>query len=115
MLERLIHMILPTIIAAIELIGIFVVTVGTAKAFVHYLSTMMGKKQHAYKLELASAMATGLEFKMAAEILKTVLVQNMSDLAILGVIIILRALLSFIIHIEIRENQADEPVASRVD
>ena len=44
----------------------------------------------------------GLEFKMAAEILKTVLVQSMEELYMLGAVILLRALLSLLIHYEIK-------------
>ena len=37
MLEQLIEQILPVIISVIELIGIFIVTVGTLRAFFYYL------------------------------------------------------------------------------
>ena len=47
----------------------------------------------------------GLEFKMAAEILKTVLVQEMSELYVLGAVILLRALLSVLIHFEMKYNE----------
>lgn len=104
MLEEIIHTILPGIIALIELIGIFVVTVGAIKAFGHYLCTLVGRGSYAVKFELANAMATGLEFKMAAEILKTVLIRDLKELLILGSIILLRALLSFMIHIEIKTS-----------
>ena len=53
-------------------------------------------------MELANGLATALEFKMAAEILKTVLVREMSELLILGAVIALRALLSLLIHFELR-------------
>ena len=39
---------------------------------------------------------------MAAEILKTVLVRNLQELVILGAVILLRALLSFLIHFEMK-------------
>ena len=50
------------------------------------------------KSQLASGLALSLEFKMAAEILKTVLVRDMTELMVLGAVIILRALRSFLIH-----------------
>ena len=40
-----------------------------------------------------------------AEILKTVLVREMSELLILGAVIILRALLSLLIHFELKSSQ----------
>ena len=46
--------------------------------------------------------ALSLEFKMAAEILKTVLVRDLKELLVLGAVILLRALLSFLIHFEMK-------------
>ena len=43
---------------------------------------------------------------MAAEILKTVLIRDFGELLVLGAVIILRALLSFLIHFEM--NHAGE-------
>ena len=72
-MEQLIETILPHIIALIELIGIFIVTVGTLRAFWYYLLNLFHIRQYKVKHELANSLATGLEFKMAAEILNTVL------------------------------------------
>ncbi|MBR6739231.1 MAG: DUF1622 domain-containing protein, partial [Oscillospiraceae bacterium] len=50
-------------------------------------------------------LASGLEFKMAAEILKTVLVRSLDELVILGAVILLRALLSVLIHVEMKAEE----------
>jgi uncharacterized membrane protein len=104
MAEHIIETILPPIIACIELVGIFVVTVAAVKAFYSYLKGQITHKEMDVKFELANGLATGLEFKMAAEILKTVLVRDLNELLILGAIILLRALLSFMIHIEMKNS-----------
>ena len=49
-------------------------------------------------------MATGLEFKLAAEILKTVLIQSLSELLILGSIFLLRVLMTIVIEWEMKED-----------
>ena len=54
------------------------------------------------KFQLAEGLATSLEFKMAAEILKTVLVRDLNELMVLGAVILLRALLSLLIHVEMK-------------
>ena len=54
------------------------------------------------KFALANGLALSLEFKMAAEILKTVLVRDLKELLVLGAVILLRALLSFLIHFEMK-------------
>ena len=105
MLEQLIETILPPIISLCELIGIFVVTVSALRAFYQYLKALFTKAPTDFKFELAQGLATGLEFKMAAEILKTVLVRTLAELAVLCAMILLRALLSLMIHVEIREGR----------
>ncbi|MDD3244510.1 MAG: DUF1622 domain-containing protein, partial [Eubacteriales bacterium] len=89
-IEKVIELVLPPIIGVLELMGIFVVAVSAARAFAEYLGNSFLHRHYALQFELADGLATGLEFKMAAEILKTVLVREMSELLILGAVIILR-------------------------
>ena len=103
-LENIISQILPVIISVCELIGIFVVTVSAITAFWGYLKGLIAHRSTNFKFELAQGLASGLEFKMAAEILKTVLVRNLDELVILGAVILLRALLSLLIHVEMKSQ-----------
>ena len=105
MLEHLIARILPTIISLCELIVIFVVIISSIQAFIQYLREQFTRKRTNFKFELARGLASGLEFKMAAEILKTVLVQNLEELFILAAVILLRALLTFLIHLEMKAER----------
>ena len=59
------------------------------------------------KIYLARGLALGLEFKMGSEILRTVVVRQWSEIAIVGGIIVLRAALSFLIHWEIKEEKKE--------
>lgn len=102
MLESLIELVLPTIISACELMGIFVVAVSALKAFVLYCRGLLTHHPCNVKFDLANGLATSLEFKMAAEILKTVLVRDLNELMVLGAVILLRALLSLLIHFEMK-------------
>lgn len=115
MLEHLIEQLLPVIISLLELMGIFVVSWSALSAFWQYLQNTFFRKQYAYQSNLANGLAAGLEFKMAAEILKTVLVREMSELLILGAVILLRALLSFLIHFELKgtHHQASDKPESK--
>ena len=45
---------------------------------------------------------------MAAEILKTVLVRDKEELIVLGAVILLRAILSFLIHFEMKQTHSTE-------
>lgn len=106
MLEHYIELFLPEIVSLLEIMGIIVIAVGCLKAFYHYMKAYLTNRQYPLRIELANALALGLEFKMGAEILKTVLVRSMSEILILGAIILLRALLSLMIHFEIKAEKA---------
>ena len=104
MLEELIIQILPPIISICELMGIFVVAVSALRAFWHYCRGLVSRTPRDVKFELANGLATSLEFKMAAEILKTVLVRDLNELIVLGAVVLLRALLSLLIQAEERSS-----------
>ena len=53
------------------------------------------------RLDLAEGIALALEFKIGGELLRTVVVRQLSELLILGAVILLRAALTFLIHWEI--------------
>ena len=100
MLHHVIEIVLPIIISILEIMGIFVVVWSAIHAFWEYIQNSFMKKNLDIQSNLAKGLATGLEFKLAAEILKTVLIQNMDELYILGAVILLRALMSILIHFE---------------
>ena len=108
MLEHLIELILPYIISVCEIIGILVVTVSALQAFYQYLKQIITRRSTNFKFQLAQGLASGLEFKMAAEILKTVLVRSLDELIILGAVILLRAAMTFLIQWEIRLEKKSE-------
>lgn len=102
MLHEIIEKVLPIIISILEIMGIFVVVESALYAFWEYIQNSFLKKNLDIQGDLARGLATGLEFKLAAEILKTVLIQSMEELYILGAVILLRALMSVLIHFEMK-------------
>lgn len=104
-IEGVIQDIVPEIIGVIELIGIFVITVGSLRAFVLYVRSVLYKSHFPVKLALGNSLALGLEFKMGAEILKTVVIRSTEEIYMLGCIIVLRALLSVLIHFEVKSEK----------
>lgn len=98
------HAILPEIIHLLEILGVIIIVSGSIKSFVFYIFSMFSKSEYPVKQDLAFSLALGLEYKMGAEILKTVLIRDMQEIWILGSIIILRAILSFLIHFELKED-----------
>lgn len=92
----------------LELIGIIIIIVGSFRALIRLVNCLRKKLPFRVVIDLGKALSLALEFKMGAEIIKTVIIHNLEELSILGVVILIRALLAFIIHWEIRTEKNDE-------
>lgn len=86
-----------------EFIGTVVILFAGLRGFVELL---IGKSST--KLRLARGLAMGLEFKLGSEILRTVVVRDLSEIFIVGAIILIRAALILLIHWEIKREEASE-------
>lgn len=95
---------IKTIIHLLEGFGIFIIIFASIKAFIKYAITLFNFNNDTIKIELAKALALGLEFKLGSEILKTVLIRSLEEMYILGAIIFLRVILTFVIHWEIEQD-----------
>ena len=104
-LNFIIESTLPYVIAILEIIGILVVTWSSIVAFYRYIQNAFLKKQTDIQTTLSRGLVVGLEFVMAAEILKTILIQSLEEIYILGGIIVLRIALSLLIHFENKDHK----------
>ena len=86
-------------ILAFEGVGIIVLLIAGGRAVLGYL-----KKGPHTSVTLARGMAMALQFKMGAEILRTVQVRDLQELALIGGIVVIRIILAFMTHYEIREG-----------
>lgn len=86
----------------LELFGVIVLVFTAVKSFILWI-----RHDRNLRLELAQGIALSLEFKMGSEVLRTVVVREWSELGILGAIIFLRGLLTFLIHWEIKHEKED--------
>ena len=103
-LHEVIQTIIPIIVFVLELMGVFIVFWTCIKSFVEYIQNTFMKKHNAIQTHLAKGLATGLEFKLGAEILKTLIVNNLDELLVLGAVFALRALMSILIHFELKHT-----------
>lgn len=101
-LEDMISHVVPVIVHMMEAMGVFIITFGAIKAFGKYALRFFNFSNDNIKLEFAKALALGLEFKLGGEILKTLMIRNIDELVILASIVILRVILTFVIHWEIK-------------
>ena len=90
-------------ILVVEVIGVCVLIATVIRATLQLLQ----KNPHV-RLDLAKGIALSLEFKLGSEVLRTVIAREKSELIILGAIIALRGLLTFLIHWEIKTEQQSE-------
>jgi uncharacterized membrane protein len=109
-LDTILELVISYLVPILELMGVFIVGVGAIRSFYHYLRSKLRSDDSRLKLDLAETLALSLEFKMAGEILKTVVSHTIEELSILGAVIVLRALLTFLIHWEIKMEKQSEQV-----
>ncbi len=101
MLEHIIHIAVPNIAHVLEIMGVFIVLYSALKAFCKYALKGFMFGDEIIKIEFSQALAMSLEFKLGAEILKTLIIRTKEELIILASIVMLRAAVTLIIHWEI--------------
>lgn len=87
-------------ILVVEVIGVCVLIATVIRAVWQLLH-----KSPKVRLSLAQGIALSLEFKLGSEVLRTVITREKEELIILGAIIVLRGLLTFLIHWEIKTEE----------
>lgn len=102
-LENIIKLIVPYIVHTLELIGIFIIAVGTVKSFYKYVKTIANPDKNQIKIDFAESIALALEYKLAGEIIKTVIIRSMNELIILGAVVLIRLIFTFVIDWEIKQ------------
>lgn len=99
--ERIFLFVVQCGILFLEWSGVAVLLTTAAKSLYAW-----ARKKSRVQLKLAQGIALALEFKLGGEVLRTVIVREQSELMILGVIILLRGALTFLIHWEIKGEES---------
>ncbi|MDW7649771.1 MAG: DUF1622 domain-containing protein [Bacillota bacterium] len=102
LLELILSNLIQVLIHILEIFGVIVIIYGATLAFFRFVRTRQEGRE--MRLTFAFYLVFGLEFKLAAEILHTVIARTTEELIVIGAIIILRAILNYIIHWEIRQE-----------
>ena len=98
--EEILYEVVQVCTMLMELFGMCVLVYTAVKCFIRWL-----KREKEINLVLAQGIALALEFKLGGEVLRTVVVRQWSELGILGAIIVLRGVLTFLIHWEINNEK----------
>ena len=94
--------------ATLELVGIVIILLGTARALFRMVRNSRRPSAFNVRVGLGQSLVLALECKMGAEIIHTVIVRDLKELATLTVVILIRVLLAVIIHWEIRTESLSE-------
>ena len=91
---------------AIEAIGVLVVVVGSILSSVTFIRSYRqlpeGAAYRTYRRQLGRSIMLGLEFLIAGDIIRTVIVADtLENVAVLGMIILMRTFLSVTLHLEV--------------
>jgi len=91
---------------AIETFGVLVIIVGSCLSSVSFVGTFRqlpeGVAYRNYRRELGRSIILGLEFLIAGDIIRTVVVADtFENVAVLGAIILIRTFLSMTLHLEV--------------
>lgn len=103
-LEKVIDLVLEVVVPILELAGIFIVAEAALASFIRYIYALVTRRRVHVKGRLAAGLLLGLEFMMTAEILKTLVIRELSDILILGGVVILRAILA----LELKQEEKEE-------
>lgn len=103
MLKTILEYIVEIGILIFEFIGVGIIIWTSLVSFAKYV-----RGREDTRIYLAKGLAMGLEFKLGSEILRTVVVREWKEIAIVAGIIALRAALTFLIHWEIKQEEMAE-------
>ena len=91
---------------AIEAVGVLVVIIGSCVSsfqFIRFYRKLPeGEAYRTYRRQLGRSIILGLEFLIAGDIIRTVVVADtFENVAVLGLIILIRTFLSIALHLEV--------------
>ncbi len=90
----------------VEAVGVLVIIIGsvfaTSRFLLDFRKHSEGIAYRTYRRQLGRAIILGLEFLIAGDIIRTVIVADtLTNIAILGVIILIRTFLSMTLYLEV--------------
>ncbi len=90
---------------AVETVGVLVIVIGvvvSSFSFLRQFRRQLEVTYRVYRRQLGRSIVLGLEFLIAGDIIRTVVVADtLTNVAILGLIILIRTFLSITLHVEV--------------
>ncbi len=96
-----VEVIIQFLVITLELMGALVISYSGLLIFIRFCHLKFHQPSTDIRLRFARALALGLEFQLGGEILRTISVRDPQDLLIVGALVLLRGLMTLLIHWEI--------------
>ena len=110
-MENWLQILIGYLVIAIESCGALVIVLGVGRAIVGYLRAFFQRdcvrRMAPLRLQLGQHMVMGLEFQVAADILRTALSPTWNDILLLAALVALRTVLNYALEIELRQLSVD--------
>ena len=103
-IEHLLEAIVPYITNSLELIGIVIITIAAVRGVFELFMNGFNFRVNDISIGFAKAMILSLEYKLAAEIIKTVVIRTLDEFIILASVATLRVVLTFVLHWELKSG-----------
>lgn len=100
--EHYFDLVVRAFILFIEMAGILIIVISMVRGFIGFW------QKKSVRIELAQGIMLGLEFKIGSEVLRSVIVSGWEELATLAAVILLRSLLTLLLHWEIGVEEKRE-------
>ena len=107
-MEGFLETAVPLISGLAEIIGLFIIVPSLVKAPYHYVRATFFRDRDDFHHEMSPGLTPALEFLMSAEIAKTFLLQNLEAVIPLAATFARRALMSLLLHVEMRADDTEE-------
>ena len=103
---------------AIETTGVVFIVVGAIRAAVRAIGQLSEENREKmfqqFRREISRSMLVGLEFLVAGDIIRTVIVaHSMTDILSLGMLVLIRTVLVFTIHLELEGHWPWQPAPEK--
>lgn len=103
-IQTFLEAVIPYITGTLELIGVIIIVIGAIRALVNVVKSKFNFDDHIFGVRFAKAMSLSLEFKLAAEIIKTVVIRDLDEFMILAAVAALRVIITLVLHWELKSG-----------
>lgn len=105
------HAAIEIAVIGFEIAGVLAITFGSFIAlyrfFFNYKGAALTDRSRSLRQDIGGAIVLGLEFLVAADVIRTVVIEpSLRNVAVLGLIVLVRTFLSYTLHMENKSRES---------